>query len=73
MMWCAECGKPMPPLDYGGWQRCCNGLGYWTKDAPLPKDAWWPVIRSGPYYLYRNESQWPKRQKPVAPIGGGDD
>ena len=69
-MWCAECGQLMPPLDYGGYAKCCNGLGYWTKQAPLSRDIWWPVVQNKGLYLYRNEDKWPAGLLPVVPEGG---
>jgi hypothetical protein len=38
--WCAECGKPLERLAHGAYARCCFGLGYQSRQAPLPRDAW---------------------------------
>ena len=49
---CAGCNKPLTILPNGSRLRCC-GKGYWSGLAPLARDAWWPVKRSGGRTLYR--------------------
>lgn len=41
-MHCAECGTQMQRREdgYGGWVRCCSGLGYWWTQAPTRDDLW---------------------------------
>ena len=66
MMWCAECGDAMTRNDNGTWNSHCFNLGYWTKDAPLKDDSWWPIMKSNGYCFYPTVN-WPKHKKPRSP------
>jgi hypothetical protein len=53
---CAGCLKPLVTLPHGGRLRCC-GAGYWSRRAPEPRDAWWPVTRRGGWFLYEKRER----------------
>ena len=56
-MTCAQCECKMTQLPSGAYARCCDGIGYYWSDAPLPKDRWFGAkpLRLG--WLYRNWSK----------------
>lgn len=43
-MWCGQCGSVLKSMGHGATQRCCDGTAYWSVNAPLAKDHWWPVL-----------------------------
>lgn len=67
-MWCGECGSLMQRRDDGAWHGCCNRLGYWTREPPLPHDRWYPVdvIVPAGYFFYAT-AKWPRGHIPHVP------
>jgi hypothetical protein len=49
---CAACHQPLVTLPHGGRPRCC-GKGYWSRQAPEPRDRWGLVRLANGWFLYR--------------------
>lgn len=58
---CAGCGWPLTQL------LCCpeGGGAYWSKHAPAPQDAWWPLLEVNGFYLYGAKHDAPPPWSPL--------
>jgi hypothetical protein len=65
-MWCAHCGSEMKRREDGAWPRCCDGQGYWTREAPLARDRWYPHTEAEGFHAYLS-ANWPAGVRPVLP------
>lgn len=53
-MVCMQCERVMPQLHSGAYARCCDGIGYYWPESPLPKDRPFVFVRTKFGWLYRN-------------------
>jgi len=64
--YCIECGNEIRPAYMGAYYQCCDSLGYWSKERPLPKDSWRKVPVYKGYYCYFGP-KWPVGKQPTFP------
>lgn len=67
MMYCAECGEIMTHREIGGWNACCNRIGYWYGKPPLASDLWAGIPLSYMGYWFYPTAKWPKHKTPTFP------
>lgn len=53
-MTCLHCRQPMQQLSSGAYLRCCDGIGYYWPEPPLPRDRWFGAPNTALGWLYRN-------------------